>query len=127
MRSWLLLPIVLAVPAAVPAQRSGEAIVEVRLSNFEFDPELIRMRAGRSVTLRLVNLSDGGHNFAAPEFFSSAAIASGQNVPIREGAIEVPGEQTVSIRLTPVRGTFRLRCTHTMHSTFGMRGEIVVE
>jgi plastocyanin len=76
------------------------------------------------VILHLVNSSGGGHNFSAPQFFAAAADVSG---PVRRGAIEVPGHQSVDIRLTPARGTYRLKCTHTLHSAFGMNGEIVVE
>lgn len=127
MRSWLLIPLLLALPAAVPAQQPQPTAVNVQLSSFKFEPSTIRLHAGQPVTLRLTNASSGGHNFAAPEFFAASTIAPGQNVTIDEGAIEVPHGQTVSLTLTPARGTYRLRCTHTMHTTFGMRGEIVVE
>jgi plastocyanin len=127
MRSWLLIPLLIAAPAALPAQQPAAGqVVAVQLSSFDFTPSTIRLHAGQPVTLRLTNTSSGGHNFAAREFFAAAQVTSGQNA-IREGAVEVPEGQTVSVQLTPARGTYRLRCTHTLHSTFGMRGEIVVE
>ena len=46
---------------------------------------------------------------------------------INEGTIEVRPRQSVSVRLVPARGSYRLRCTHSLHSAFGMRGRIVVE
>jgi plastocyanin len=125
MRNWLL-ALALALPLAALAQ-DGPPVVEVRLSSFDFDPATIRLRAGQPVVLRLTNTSSGGHNFAAPQFFAAAAIAAGQDVPIRDGTIEVGSHQTVSVRLIPARGTYRLRCTHTLHTAFGMRGEIQVE
>jgi plastocyanin len=125
MRIWLAC-LALAAPAATLAQDSVP-VVEVRLSSFDFAPETIRLRAGQPVVLRLVNTSRGGHNFAASEFFAAAAIAPGQSVAIEDGAIEVGSRQSVSLSLTPARGTYRLRCTHTLHSTLGMRGEIRVE
>jgi len=76
------------------------------------------------VVLHLVNSSRGGHNFAAPEFFSAASGVSG---PVSGGKVELRGHQTVDVRVTPARGHYRLRCTHTMHTAFGMSGEIVVE
>jgi len=103
---------------------AAPSAVEVRLSNFEFAPETIRLRAGEPVALRLVNASSGGHNFAAREFFAAARAVSG---PVEDGAVEVPEHGTVEVRLTPARGSYRLRCTHTLHSTFGMRGRIIVE
>jgi plastocyanin len=126
MRVMLLIPILLAFPVAAPAQDAAPA-VDVRLSSFAFTPDTIRLHAGRPVTLRLTNTSSGGHNFAAGEFFAAATIAPGQNVTIRNGAIEVPEGQTVALQLTPARGSYRLRCTHTFHTTFGMSGQIVVE
>ena len=89
-----------------------------------FHPSTIRLAAGRPIVLHLVNSGDGGHNFAAPEFFAAAQGVSG---PVRRGRVEVAGHQSADIRLTPARGTYRLRCTHTLHTAFGMSGEIVVE
>ena len=125
MRALFLLPLILAVPGAASGQDAGRAAtVEVRLSSFDFTPRTIRMKAGQPVVLRLVNTAGGGHNFAAPEFFAAAAGVSG---PVERGRVEVKGHQSADVRLTPARGTYRLRCTHTLHSTLGMTGSIVVE
>ncbi len=121
MRALLLLAGLL--PAAVLAQEAPQR-VEVQLSSFDFTPSTIRLAAGRPMVLHLVNSGDGGHNFAAPEFFAAAQGVSG---PVREGRVEVAGHQSADITLTPARGTYRLRCTHTLHTAFGMSGEIVVE
>ncbi len=126
MRALYLLPLLLAVPAAAPALPAARN-VEVQLSSFDFTPSEIRLRAGQPVVLRLTNTGRGGHNFSAPQFFAAAQVPGGQNAAIRNGAIGVPSRQTVSVRLTPARGNYRLRCTHTLHTTFGMRGRIVVE
>jgi plastocyanin len=122
MRHLLLLPLLLAAPAALPAQTART--VQVDLSSFDFAPDTIRLRAGEPVVLHLVNTSGGGHNFAAPQFFAAASHVSG---PVRDGAVELRGHQSADVRLVPARGSYRLRCTHTLHSTFGMRGRIVVE
>lgn len=124
MRAFTLLPLLLALPAAALAQAPGT--VEVRLTNFDFTPKTIHLHAGQPVTLRLVNPGNGGHDFSAPQFFAAASIAGG-NAAIQRGAIEVNGHQTVSVQLTPARGTYRLRCTHRLHSAFGMHGQIVVD
>ena len=124
---WLLLaPLFLATLAAAPPQVAPPT-TEVRLSNFDFSPREIRLRAGEPVVLRLINTSKGGHDFSAPAFFAAARIAPGQQMAINEGTIEVRPRQSVSVRLVPARGSYRLRCTHTLHSAFGMRGRIVVE
>lgn len=122
MRARLLLPLIfLAFPAA--AQSQGRS-VEVSLSNFDFTPNTIHLRAGEPVVLHLVNSGRGGHNFAAPEFFAAASGVSG---PVTSGKVEVGGHRAVDVRVTPARGHYRLRCTHTMHTAFGMSGEIDVE
>src|SRR3954452_20037207 len=122
MRARLLLPLfALAVPTAAQSQAAS---VEVRLSNFDFTPGTIRLRAGEPVVLHLVNTAHGGHNFAAPEFFAAASGVSG---PVTGGKVELRGNQTVDVRVTPARGHYHLRCTHTMHTAFGMSGEIEVE
>jgi plastocyanin len=122
MRS-LILALMLAVPAAAAAQPLART-VEVRLSSFDFTPNEIHLRAGEAIVLHLVNTGRGGHNFAAPEFFAAASAVGG---PVHDGKVEVASHATVDVRLTPARGQYRLRCTHTMHTAFGMSGEIVVE
>ena len=122
MRAFLI-ALLLALPAAAAAQPSART-VEVQLSSFDFAPNQIRLRAGEPIVLRLVNGGRGGHNFAAPDFFAAAAQVSG---PVRDGKVEVAGHRSAEVRLTPARGRYRLRCTHTLHTAFGMTGEIVVE
>jgi uncharacterized cupredoxin-like copper-binding protein len=117
-----LFALILAVPFPATAQDTPRT-VEVRLSSFAFEPRNIALTAGRPVILHLVNSGGGGHNFSAPQFFAAASGVSG---PVRRGTVEVPGHQSVDIRLTPARGSYRLRCTHTLHTTFGMTGTITV-
>jgi plastocyanin len=126
MRSFFALALFLVLPVSGHAAQEASAprVVEVRLSNFDFSPSAITLPAGRPVVLRLVNSGGGGHNFSAPQFFAAATGVSG---PVRRGTVEVPGRQSVEIRLTPARGTYRLKCTHTLHSAFGMNGQIIVE
>jgi uncharacterized cupredoxin-like copper-binding protein len=119
----LVLAFALALPAAAAAQPTP-ATVEVRLSNFDFTPSTINLRAGQPVTLHLVNSAGGGHNFAAPEFF---AAARGVHGPVAAGKVELRGHASADVTLVPAAGRYRLRCTHTMHTAFGMSGEIVVQ
>src|SRR3954462_14073318 len=133
MRASLLLPLaLLAVPAAA---QPPAATVEITLSNFAYapaprpapadtppptslpPPATIRLHAGEPVVLHLVNSAHGGHNFAAPEFFAAASGVSG---PVTDGKVELHGEQSVDVHVTPARGHYHLHCTHTMHTAFGM-------
>lgn len=121
MRALLVVPLVLSAPLAASAQQPR--LVEVRLSSFRFSPATIDLRAGEPVLLRLVNSAGGGHDFSAPRFFAAAGNVSG---PVRRGEVELRGHQSAEVRLTPARGIYRLRCTHALHSAFGMNGRIVV-
>lgn len=122
MRAYL--PLVLAFLAVPAAAQDQPRTVEITLSNFDFTPNHIQLRAGQPVVLHLVNSAHGGHNFAAPEFFAAASGVSG---PVADGKVELHGNQSVDVHVTPARGHYRLRCTHTMHTAFGMSGEIDVE
>lgn len=127
MRLALLLSIPLAAFAA-PAAAQAPAMVEVHLSNFKFTPQAIVLEHGRSYVLRLVNDGDGGHSFAAPDFFAAASVEADDRVWLTDGDIEVPGRLIRQIRLTapsaPAR--FKVKCTHAFHKMFGMSGEIIV-
>ena len=120
-----LLPALLIAASTATAQ--APATVEVHLSSFKFTPSTIVLRQGQPYTLRLVNDSGGGHDFAASDFFASAMVAPGDRAWVRGGSVEVPGGETRDIHLTASRaGTYKLKCTHTLHKTFGMSGRIIV-
>ena len=103
------------------------AQVTVTLSSFDFTPSTVHLHAGQPVVLHLVNDAGGGHNFSAPEFFAAAAVRPQDQGLIYKGAIELGGHQTKDIGLVPRAGSYKLKCTHTMHTAFGMKGDIVVD
>lgn len=115
-------------PHAV-AQNATDSIaqVEIILDNFSYGPEEISLKAGHPVTLRLVNRGSGGHDFSAPEFFKAAKVDAGSATAIKGGTVEVAKGASVSIRLVPASGEYKLRCTHFLHSSFGMKGRIIVK
>jgi plastocyanin len=101
--------------------------VTVTLSSFQFDPATVHLHAGQPVVLHLVNGGSHGHNFSAPEFFAASQIRAQDQNLIRKGAVELSGHESKDIGVVPRAGTYKLHCTHTMHSAFGMKGEIVVD
>ena len=107
------------------AQAAAEQRVE--LSNFDFAPHELHLRAGQPVALVLANLASGGHDFSAPEFFAAARIDPADSALVTEGEIDVPAKSTRTVHLVPSGGTYKLTCTHTMHAMFGMKGTITVE
>jgi plastocyanin len=118
----------LAAPAAAQPQPdwSRAASAEVTLSSFAFSPETLTLRAGVPVRLTIRD-AKGGHNFAAPAFFAAARIAPEDRAKLSRGKVELRGGEAVTIRLVPAAGTYKLTCTHFMHTTFGMKGRIVVQ
>lgn len=120
----------LALPVSTMAQEtdwSTAPTVTVTLSSFDYTPATIRLRAGQPVILRLVNTSGKGHDFSAPEFFAAAAVRPQDRALLAKGKIELGGHVARELALRPAAGRYRLRCTHFMHSAFGMKGAIVVE
>lgn len=113
---------------AAPPDLSSAQEVDVQLSNFAFTPATIELASGHPYRLHLVNKADGGHNFAAPEFFAAAQVAPQDQARIKKGTVDLKQGETADIRLVaPAPGSYKLHCSHFMHSTFGMTGEIVVK
>lgn len=129
-----VLPLALLLIGAQPSP-PGSAIdwaaaetIEVKLSNFAFNPARLTLHHGRPYRLRLVNAASGGHNFSAPALFTSSTLAPGEQVQGRGGKIEVPKHEVRELRFVPLRvGTYKIKCTHFMHSGLGMKGEAVVD
>lgn len=112
---------------AAPADWGTAQEIEIRLSNFAFTPDKITMKSGEAYRLHLVNTASGGHNFDAGEFFAAAQIAPSDAPKIKKGTVELKAGEDADIRLVaPAPGTYKLHCSHFMHSAFGMTGEIVV-
>jgi plastocyanin len=102
--------------------------IQVSLSNFSFNPNMLRLQRNTPYTLHLMNAASGGHSFSAPEFFAAAAVAPEDRAKITNGRIEIPAGQTVDVTLTPMRaGSYPIVCTHFLHQSFGMHGTAVVE
>jgi FtsP/CotA-like multicopper oxidase with cupredoxin domain len=101
--------------------------LEVRLRSFAFTPERIELKSGDAYRLHLVNTASGGHNFDAAGFFAAAQVAAADQPKLHKGSLELKGGQTADIRfVAPAPGTYKLHCSHLMHSTLGMTGEFVV-
>ena len=96
------------------------------MTNFKFAPSQLELTANTPVVLQLRNDSGGGHSFTAPAFFAAARIDPTSARYVQAGKVEVPSHQTVAISLIPAAGQYPLKCSHTLHSAFGMTGTIVV-
>ena len=114
--------------AAQPAPDWNHAQrVEVKLASFSFTPKSIHLRAGHPIVLHLTNISSGGHDFTAKQFFAASTVRAQDRAAVRGGSVEVGKHRSVDIALVPRAGRYPLKCGHTLHKTFGMSGEIVVD
>jgi plastocyanin len=122
--------------AGVPADLagvdwSGAEPASVTLAEFDFTPDHLRFDHGRPYRLHLENRGSGGHSFDAPAFFGAVALrddANSAKVRASGGQLELASGEAVDLYFVPQRaGTFPLECSHLLHATFGMTGEIVVQ
>jgi plastocyanin len=112
--------------ASVPTATWDQAAqAQVVLSNFSFTPATLHFREGEPLRLT-VRSEGGGHNFSAPAFFAAARIAPEDAAKIDRGGIAVTSGQSVTVRLIPASGNYRLTCIHFGHGLMGMKGNIVV-
>jgi len=129
MRRNILFSALLAVlvSGAATAQNGPQALT-VELSNFKFTPGTVTLTHGRAYVLHFVNSSSGGHDYVAKDFFAAATIAPEDRAKVKNGEVELSGGETADIHLvanTP--GTYKSHCSHFMHSSFGMTGQVVVQ
>jgi uncharacterized cupredoxin-like copper-binding protein len=115
----LLAPL-LILAASVPEQR-----IDVALSNFKFTPSTIALEHGHAYVLHLS--STGGHSFTAKTFFAAATMSPIERARVAGGKIDLEGCKSADIRfVAPKPGTYRITCTHFLHTSFGMTGTFVV-
>lgn len=128
MHTTLLLSAIPLLLAASPAVESNTPQrIEVILADFSYSPQSVRLPPQEQIVLRLTNRGSGGHNFAAPEFFAAAQLEPASVALVRKGKVEVKKGASVDLTLIPAAGRYKLKCTHFLHSGFGMKGEIIVE
>jgi uncharacterized cupredoxin-like copper-binding protein len=127
MRYAFLLAVPISILGAQPMAAQAPTVVNVQLANFKFTPKSIVLDHGHAYVLRLQNVSDGGHDFTASDFFAAANVAAQDRRLVSEGEVEVPAGQVREIHLTaPASGKYSLKCSHSFHKMFGMSGSIIV-
>jgi uncharacterized cupredoxin-like copper-binding protein len=125
-----ILSAITAAPATADAQQvdwSRAQTVNVELSSFKFTPSALSFARGVPYRLHLTNTSSGGHDFAAKELFAASTIDPEDAARLKNGAIGLKSGQSADIRLIAnTAGSYPFRCTHFMHSSFGMTGTATV-
>ena len=114
--------------AQAPVDWSKAETMEIDLKNFTFSPASIHLKQGTAYRLHFVNQSSGGHDFTAKDFFAAAALDPATAGAVSNGTIKLSGNQSVDVDLVAAQtGHFEAHCSHLMHATLGMTGEVVVE
>lgn len=101
--------------------------IAIQMSNFAYAPNAIEMLSGSDYLLHFTNTGSTGHDFASPELFAAVTMAPEDRAKVADGSVEVEGGATVDVRVTAVKpGTYKFRCTHFLHTSFGMTGTAVI-
>ena len=104
------------------------APIAITLTDYAFAPGALNLKAGTAYQLHFVNNGSKGHNFSAPDFFAASQIAPEDMAKLKNGTVELANGSAADITVTPGRaGTYAFVCTHFMHRTMGMHGEITVQ
>jgi uncharacterized cupredoxin-like copper-binding protein len=111
--------------AAAAVDWSAAQRIEVTMSEYEFIPNILRLRHAVPYRLHLVNAGKEGHEFTAQDFFAAAevrdraALNNGKSIYLR------PGEIADIYVVVPTTGLFAPRCAD--HDWAGMTATIVVD
>lgn len=102
--------------------------ITISLKSYAFTPAPIVLKVGTAYRFHLSNDAGKGHSFSAPEFFAASAVVQEDSTKVVKGAVDLDSGEAVDITLTPMKaGSYALTCTHFLHSTFGMKGQITVQ
>src|SRR6266550_7540461 len=71
--------------------------IQITLSNFSFNPNMVRLQRNTTYAIHLVNSASGGHSFSAPGLFAAMTVAPEDRAKIVNGKVEIPAGQTVDI------------------------------
>jgi plastocyanin len=100
--------------------------VEMRMVEYEFVPKELRFRRDVPYQLHLLNAGTEGHDFTAPDFFSSVEIRNIEVLNKRKTSVFLEPGQTIDIYfVSESPGLFGPRCAD--HDWAGMTATIVIE
>jgi len=94
----------------------GEAVVGVKASDFKFEPNNMKAYKGDVIVFQIENISGSGHNFT---------VKDPQGYTVQ--SVNLPSKETVQVKISlSETGTYEFYCDKPFHSSFGMKGQIVV-
>ena len=101
-------------PVVVDAKLSH--VVEVKVSDFAFEPNNLQVHEGDTIDFKLQNVSSRDHNFTLED-------PDGKTLQ----DVAIPAGKTVDVKVSFLgTGTYRFHCSIDLHSAMGMKGQVVV-
>jgi uncharacterized cupredoxin-like copper-binding protein len=117
------------------AQPDPAAVVRIELSEYAFSPAQVTLKAGRAVTLKVVNTGHATHMFASKYLGSQDLEIDGADMevdaPNGVKYVKLQPGKSAEIKFTPAqKGTFDVSCDVKLgsrsHRDRGMKGQLVV-
>ena len=117
------------------AQPDPASVVGIELSEYAFNPARVTLKAGRAVTLKVVNTGRSVHMLASPYLSSQDLEIEGADMevdaPHGVKYVKIQPGKTAEIKFTPAQtGTFDFACDvktgGRTHRDRGMKGQFVV-
>lgn len=106
------------------------APLRVEMVEFKFRPAVIRVQAGRLVTLRLVNRGHIAHQFETVALRGVPITVANDQLDVEAPGLDVvrlqPGASATVQFLPRQRGRFPIVCTIEGHREAGMEGVLVI-
>ena len=101
----------------VATEAGKKMTVEMKASNYAFDPGRIVARAGDTLVLHILNVSQEKHDITVKD--PSGKIVASEDLPSgRTVTVEVP---------LPTAGVYHFFCAIDFHAGLGMKGRIEVQ
>jgi plastocyanin len=137
-RARLLAAALLAVTATLggaggsPAQPPPKRIIEIVMTSYKYEPNLLRLVDGETVVLRLRNADQFGrtHNFASAFLLNIPLVVRGDGLEgVADGRkfVSVEAGKTADVEFTVRgRGSYAFLCTLFDHAVRGQTGMLIV-
>lgn len=130
-RFLLLLAFLIAVPAAAQQRpqpewrQAAEHQVLVKLGGY--DPDPLRLEAGRPARLVFHNGTRARLSLHAAGFFANSYIRSGDDELVSGGGMVLAPGETRAVTLVPTEGRYRMRSGSWLRRLAGMSALIIVD
>ena len=117
------------------AQPDPASLVQIELSEYAFSPAQVTLKAGRAVTLKVVNTGRATHMFASKYLSSQDLEIEGADMEVDAPNgikyVKLQPGKSAEIKFTPEKkGTFDFSCDvrtgGRTHRDRGMKGQLVV-